>query len=154
MFHCIWRLGYSTFRRKNALESDDSLRARNREYRTWTKLLRECEECYGQDMEDTANAGGPTMLWHGVSTELTFDSTVIKLHGPLSTTAGLVYAYYFCYPFTHFSSETIQANSLMISTDFTINYTIFGAEGIVVDIKLSVSTGNAVMFVCSGGAVT
>ena len=76
-----------TFRRKHGFESDESLKARNREFWHWSKLLRETVECYGE-MFGEVNEKLPT-LWHGVSLELIFDSTYIKLCGPLSTTAGL-----------------------------------------------------------------
>ena len=82
-----------TFRRKHGFETDESLKARNREFWHWSKLLRECVECFGQEFGDVCNVL-PT-LWHGVSAELIFDSTHIKLCGPLSTTAGL----YSVFPF-------------------------------------------------------
>ena len=82
----------STFRRMHGFETDQSLKARNREFWHWSRLLRELVECFGQEFgeiyQDT-----PT-LWHGVSAQLIFDSTFIKLCGPFSTTAGL-YALFF-----------------------------------------------------------
>ena len=77
-----------TFRRTSPFEADKSLKARNREYWNWSKLMRETIECFGQDMYQAHNAGLRT-LYHGVSSSLIFDSTFIKICGPLSSTAGL-----------------------------------------------------------------
>ena len=93
----------ATFRREHGFETDESLKARNREYWHWSRLLRECVECYGQGFGNIYRAT-PT-LWHGVSAELIFDSTFIRLYGPFSTTAGKVvflYALFFCSIFVHF----------------------------------------------------
>ena len=81
----------ATFRRAHGFETDEHLKARNREFWNWSKLLRECVECYGQFMGEVHKVL-PT-LWHGVSAELIFDSTYIKLCGPLSSTAGLFIFY-------------------------------------------------------------
>ena len=81
-----------TFRRENAFETDESLKARNREFWHWSKFLRECVECFGLMFEEVHE--GLQMVWHGVAAELIFDSTFIKLCGPLSTTAGL----FVCFP--------------------------------------------------------
>ena len=78
-----------TFRRTSPFEADESLKARNREFWNWSKLLRETVECFGQSMGELYRAGLKT-LYHGVSKSLIFDSTFIKLCGPLSTTAGLL----------------------------------------------------------------
>ena len=77
-----------TFRRLSPFESDQSLKARNREYWNWSKLLRETVECFGEDMVGHQEDTGLTTLYHGVSSSLIFNSTSIKLCGPLSTTAG------------------------------------------------------------------
>ena len=82
-----------TFRRKHGFETDDSLKARNREFWNWSRLLRETVECYGQCFFEVYKQL-PT-VWHGVSAELIFDSTYIKLCGPLSTTAGFSFEIYF-----------------------------------------------------------
>ena len=77
----------STFRRIHGFESDESLKARNREYWHWSKYLRECIECFGESFGDAHKE--LDTVWHGVSAELIFDSTTIKSCGPFSTTAGL-----------------------------------------------------------------
>ena len=82
-----------TFRRQSPFEADESLKARNREYWNWSKLLRETVECFGQQMYDGDYKDGLRTLYHGVSSSLIFNSTYIKLCGPLSTTAGLYYFY-------------------------------------------------------------
>ena len=78
----------STFRRKHGFETDESLKARNREFWHWSRYLRECIECFGDEFDELYRQGIST-LWHGVSAELIFDSTHIELCGPFSTTAGL-----------------------------------------------------------------
>ena len=77
----------STFRRTSVFESDKSFKLRHKEFYHWAKLLRELVECYGQRFDEVAD--DLSVLYHGVSKSLVFDSTMIKLSGPLSTTAGL-----------------------------------------------------------------
>ena len=75
----------STFRRSSPFETDAALKQRHREFHHWSRSLRECVECYGQMMVDS----DVETFYHGVSASMLFDSTTIKLCGPLSTTAGL-----------------------------------------------------------------
>eukprot|EP01084_Bolivina_argentea_P291032 500121_1 len=82
-------------------ETNKTLKDRHSEFYYWGKYLRECVECYGEDFEYSEIK----TLYHGVSAELLFDSTTIKMCGPFSTTA-----------------------------DYTIAWSIFGAGGIVIDI--------------------
>ena len=58
--------------------------------------MRETIECFGQNMDDVCD--DLHVLYHGVSRSLIFDSTFIKICGPLSTTAGLFG--HFIYAFT------------------------------------------------------
>ena len=89
----------STFRRSSMFESDESLKLRHRNFYHWSKLLRELVECYGQQFGDVADH--LPILYHGVSKSLVFDSTYLRLHGPLSTTAGL-FVYLFVQHNIHF----------------------------------------------------
>jgi hypothetical protein len=76
------------------------MKKRHREYAIWARLLRETVEAFGTTMQDS----NIKWFYHGVSDTLIFDSTSIKLCGPVSATA-----------------------------DFQIAVGIFGADGIVVD---------------------
>ena len=117
----------ATFRRKHGFETDENLKARNREVWNWSKLLRECVECYGQNMGFVYKK--LPYLWHGVSAELIFDSTYIKLCGPLSSTAGMLFCLLSILVF-------ILTKRKRTTQDFVIAHTVFGADGIVIDIKV------------------
>ena len=84
-----------SFRKVRDFESDEQLKERHREFYFWGKNIRECVECFGEMMEDTETS----VFYHGINAPMIFDSTAIKLNGPLSTTASLVY---FSYRNTHF----------------------------------------------------
>ena len=75
----------TTYRKMSELESDESLKERHGEVAIWGRLLRETVEIYGAHLPYIR----PDLrFYHGVSEELYFESTSIKLCGPTSTTAG------------------------------------------------------------------
>ena len=75
-----------TFRKIRAIESDRVLKGRHSEVSIWGKLLREAIECFG---EETGNRPDIKAFYHGVSREMVFPGTRIKLNGPVSTTLGM-----------------------------------------------------------------
>ncbi len=77
-----------TFRRTSLFESDRSLKRRHREFAVWGKKLREIVECWGYTMAEP-DREDITEFYHGVSASMLFDSTSIRLCGPVSTTLGL-----------------------------------------------------------------
>eukprot|EP01083_Nonionella_stella_P002467 7121_1 len=91
----------ATYRKCNEYESDFDLKQRHREYHYWAKLLRETVECFGTAAEDSKIK----VFYHGISSSLIFNSTSIRLCGPVSTTAS-----------------------------FGVAVNIFGSDGIVLDI--------------------
>ena len=116
-----------TFRRQSPFESDESFKARNREFWNWSKLLRETVECFGQQMSTGLYTEGVKALYHGVSNALVFDSTLIKLCGPLSTTVGM---YEFCV--IHCSNTAFNK----FYPEFEVAHNIFGSTGIVLSIQV------------------
>ena len=75
----------ATYRKNSELESDESLQERHSEVAIWGRLLRETVEVFGTMMHHS----NISRFYHGVSEELYFASTGIKLCGPTSTTGGL-----------------------------------------------------------------
>ena len=75
----------STYRRNNKYESDESLKLRHSEHHFWGKLLVECITCFGIQMVYSSIP----LFYHGVSKSMLFNSTTIRLNGPLSTTRGV-----------------------------------------------------------------
>ena len=75
----------ATYRKTSELESNESLKKRHSEVAIWGRLLRETVEVFGIKMGQSHIA----RFYHGVSEELYFASTSIKLCGPTSTTGGL-----------------------------------------------------------------
>eukprot|EP01083_Nonionella_stella_P095888 269317_1 len=73
-----------TFRRREN-ESDEELIARHREFANLGRLLREFVECFGQTGIGNREVS-EKQLYHGISTEMQFDSIMICLKGPVSTT--------------------------------------------------------------------
>ena len=83
----------STFRRKHPLETLDEIKNRNREYAIWSKLLRECVQCfgcegwrYGSLPEQNKSKGyikGP--FFCGMSSRINIPEYNIRLCGPTST---------------------------------------------------------------------
>ena len=64
---------------------------RHSQVANWARSLREAVECFGEQMGYRKDIGA---FYHGVSESLLFESTNIRLFGPVSTTAGM-YAYFF-----------------------------------------------------------
>ncbi len=81
------RLFSASFRKSSPYEAVSDLVARHRQYHHWGKLLRELVEAYGEEMGKRNDIG---IFYHGVSAAMIFDSTTIRLRGPVSTTASLV----------------------------------------------------------------
>ena len=75
----------ATYRKTNELESDESLKERHSEVAIWGRLLRETVEAFGIMM----GRSNVARFYHGVSEEMYFPSTSVKLCGPTSTTGGL-----------------------------------------------------------------
>ena len=83
----------STFRRNHPLESLEQIKNRNREYATWSKLLRECVQCFGVEgwkysLSIQANklkgyVKGP--FYCGMSSRINIPEYNIRLCGPTST---------------------------------------------------------------------
>ena len=80
-----YRFG-TTYRKMSDLESDESLKERHGEVAIWGRLLRETVEVFGVHF---VNLRPDLRFYHGISDELYFGSTSIKLRGPTSTTDGL-----------------------------------------------------------------
>eukprot|EP01084_Bolivina_argentea_P111184 198461_1 len=91
-----------SFRKVFDFETDEQLKERHGEFFWWGKNIRECIECFGEMMENTKRQ----RFYHGINLPMIFDSTAIKLNGPLSTTA-----------------------------DYMVAIGIFGSDGIVIDIQ-------------------
>ena len=82
----------ATYRKVHEYEDDEDMMARHREYAIWGRLLREAVECFGTSTLKSA----VSMFYHGVSGTLVFDSTSIKLCGPVSTTSSMSTALSLC----------------------------------------------------------
>ncbi len=79
-----------TFRKTKPFQSDRTLKRRHSEVANWAKHLRELIECFGDTM---ANNRQIDYFYHGISSDMIFKSTSIKLCGPVSTTLGIYYLY-------------------------------------------------------------
>ena len=92
----------STYRKNHLYESVSSLKKRHSEYFWWGKYLRETVEIYGEDMKKRSDI---RLFHHGISQTLYFNTTNIRLFGPVSTTTGLflyyTFIFYLLYPCTH-----------------------------------------------------
>ena len=78
-----------TFRKISAIESDRVLKQRHSEVSIWGKLLREAIECFGEKVQERQDIKA---FYHGVSREMVFPGTSIKLNGPVSTTLGMIHS--------------------------------------------------------------
>ena len=85
----------ATYRKIHEYEEDEDMLLRHTEYGIWGRLLREAVECFGIGTGD----GHIKTFFHGVSSTLIFDSTSIRLCGPVSTTSSMML--YLC---SHFLS--------------------------------------------------
>ena len=112
----------STYRKNNLYESDRSLKTRHSEYYWWGKNLRESVEIYGEPMVHRKDI--PT-FYHGISDSLLFNSTTIRLFGPVSTTAGLFFSSFYI-------SRDIFGS---VASDFIVAWSVFGSTGVVLDIQ-------------------
>eukprot|EP01084_Bolivina_argentea_P271788 462542_1 len=74
----------TTFRRLRKNESLSEMKERNRKYWWMSKLLRETVECYGDKMINVSIK----QYYHGVSERCIFDLFIVRLNGPISTTAN------------------------------------------------------------------
>ena len=113
----------ATYRKIHEYESDKDMKARHREYWNWAKLLRETVECFGISMDESP----VHTFYHGVSDTLIFDSTSIRLCGPVSMTGGSLHLYV----------HNLCRNKNKMHIDFKIACSIFGAKGLVINIKKS-----------------
>ena len=118
-----------TFRRRTGYETNRKLRQRHSEVANQGRLLRELIEGYGQSMDkdrfpeyDYINT-----FYHGINKSMVFQSTVMHLCGPVSTSIG-TFLFRFC---RHFVSTT---STIPIWTDFVTSATTFAANGIVLSI--------------------
>ena len=75
----------ATYRKTHEYEEDEDMLSRHQEYGNWGKLLRETVECFGRSMADSS----VKTFFHGVSSTLIFNSTSIRLCGPVSTTSSM-----------------------------------------------------------------
>ena len=74
----------ASFRKIVWNETDRSLKRRHAAFWWQAKLLRELVEVFGSVMSQCA----VNVFYHGINTDLTFQSTSFKICGPLSTTSG------------------------------------------------------------------
>eukprot|EP01083_Nonionella_stella_P280554 954417_1 len=72
-----------SFRKISPTETDESLKQRHREFHHCARNLRECVECFGVEMKDSAIP----FYFHGISRSMLVDSTHIEFRGPVSTTS-------------------------------------------------------------------
>lgn len=93
-----------SFRKIPSDKSDEDTINRNREYREWSRILRETVECYGDTMEETKIK----VFYHGVSM-IYFDSFIATFCCPTSTTAQLEACYTY---FVIFCCDMIQSDSV------------------------------------------
>ena len=77
-----------TYRRTSQFESDRSLKRRHSSLAKWGKKLRELVECWGHTMA-IPDRKDIKEFYHGISSSMLFDSTNIRLCGPVSTTLGM-----------------------------------------------------------------
>ena len=77
-----------TYRRIKAFESDRSLKRRHSEVAVWGQKLRELIECFGLEMK-SPQSQHIDVFYHGINSSMVFNSTMIKLNGPVSTTLGV-----------------------------------------------------------------
>eukprot|EP01084_Bolivina_argentea_P054900 100676_1 len=85
-----------TFRRIPMNESDESLKTRHSNYVHLAKFLRELE-CFGIQREGSLPQKQPIpLLFHGVSEDVSFQTTRACINGPFSTTSDYYVALQFC----------------------------------------------------------
>ena len=75
----------ATYRKTHEYEEDEDMLSRHQEYGNWGRLLRETVECFGRSMSKS----NVKTFFHGVSSTLIFNSTAIRLCGPVSTTSSM-----------------------------------------------------------------
>ena len=72
---------------------------------------------------------GVGVFYHGISSTLLFDSTTINLYGPVSTTGGTIFWF-------HLNAFLCMLMFILLFVqDFTIAWSIFGKNGVVLDIQ-------------------
>ena len=76
----------ASFRRAFWNETDGALKLRHSAFVHQARLLRELVEAFGCAMSECA----VPVFYHGVNADLIFEGTNFFLHGPLSTTSGLL----------------------------------------------------------------
>ncbi len=95
MFYCNFDehsfIFSGSFRKNSRFETDEILKKKHSHYYWWAKNLRECIEAFGITMEDS----DIPVFYHGISKSLLFSSTDIRINGPISTTSGLLYYFYY-----------------------------------------------------------
>ena len=76
----------ASFRRIVWNETDASLKRRHSFFAIQGRLLRELVECFGTTM---SKCPGVKVFYHGIASDMVFESTSFCVHGPMSTTDGL-----------------------------------------------------------------
>ena len=115
----------ASFRRIFWNETDESLKGRHSAFCHQARLLRELVEAFGGTMGHCPSS----VFYHGVSTDLVFEGTLFKLHGPLSTTSGM-------FLFLGFLCVLCICVNLMYFAAFDVAHGTFSKKsGIVVDIR-------------------
>ena len=87
-----------TYRRKTGYETNRRLKERHSEVAIQGRLLRELIEGYGHSMSkrDFPEYNHIDTFYHGVNKSMIFQSIIIKLCGPVSTSSGLFSFFFFC----------------------------------------------------------
>ena len=135
----------ATYRKTHEYEEDEDMLLRHREYGNWGKLLREAVECFGTSM----GRSSVKTFFHGVSSTLIFNSTSIRLCGPVSTTCSMFTISFHSISLPLTFTRSLCPNTLLYQySGFHIASTIFGSGGLVLSL-INDNSADSIYFNCT-----